>query len=186
VEVNQAATAKARAESPNVVAVFRAEDQDELDYIEAIGGEVTLWGYGGEIQAELLTAKQIQHHYDEPPITPEDLAGLRFLERDSVRLYDETDIHRLSTRKSRWEALRNLTLALPDELLKLCEEVNTTPEAVLQGFIADLCHLVERPYITNGSDERLFAEQYFDRCGYRDRAEWEREEAAKAHVEGKL
>ena len=65
-----------------------------------------------------------------------------------------------------------MKLVLPDAFLALCEEVNETPVAILQGFIADLCHLEERPYITNGSDERLFAEQYFDRCGYRARAEW--------------
>lgn len=186
INIDVAATAKARTESPNVVAVFRGvDDSDELDYIEILGSEATIWGYNGEVQAELLTPGQIQHYYEDPPITPEDLAGLRCIERDGQKLYDEGDTNSLSERKTakrkaHREGQRNLTLTLPDEFLKLCEEVNESPAAILEGFIADLCHLEERPYITNGSDERLFAEEYFDRCGYRTRAEWAREEAEKA------
>jgi len=45
--------------------------------------------------------------------------------------------------------------------------------------------LEERPYITNGSDERMFAEQYFERCGYRARAEWRKEEDDAATKKGR-
>ena len=174
--IDQSATAKSRAESPNVVAVFESGEGDERDYIEVIGREATIWGYSGEIQAELLTLQQVQHYYEDPPITLKDLADLRFIEREGQKLYDEADLSVISEkktgeRKARREKLRTLTLVLPDEFLQLCEEVEVPPAAILQGFIADLCHLEERPYITSGSDERLFAEQYFDRCGYRFRAE---------------
>jgi len=175
VEIDRAATTKARAESPNVIAVFKSEDSDEgLDYIEVLDGEATFWGYSGEIQTALLTEEQIHNDYDDPAITQGDLACLRFIERDGQKLYDEADLTAISEKKekessARRETQRTLTLTLPDDFLKLCEEVNTTPAAVLEGFIADLCDLREGPYVTNGSDERLFAEQYFDRCGYRFR-----------------
>jgi hypothetical protein len=183
VEIDLNATAKARTESPNVVAVFKAGDSDEQDYIEILDGETTIWGYNGEIQAELLSFPQIQHYYNELPISQEDLKGLRFIERDGQKFYDEADLQLLSQRKeeertARRESLRNLSLVLPDEFLALCEEVNETPAAILEGFIADLCDLETRPYITNGSDERMFAQQYFDRCGYRSRAEWDKEQKA--------
>lgn len=176
VEVDQAMTTAARAESPNVVAVF-IEGPDEQSYIEIVGGDVDIYPYeAGEVLVELVTFSQIQDYFDNPPITLEDLAGLRHLERDGLKVYDEADISFLSETKTkeraaRREELRSLALVLPDAFLALCEEVNATPAAILQGFIADLCHLEERPYVTNGSDERLFAEQYFDRCGYRARAE---------------
>jgi len=184
IEVDQVMTAAARAESPNIVTVF-TEWPDEQAYIEIVGDEVDVYPYeAGEVLAELVTFSQIQDYYNDPPITLEDLADLRHLERDGLKFYDESDINSLSEaktteRKGRREELRNMTLVLPDEFLALCEGVDETPAAVLQGFIADLCHLEESPYITNGSDERLFAEEYFDRCGYRARAEWAREEAEK-------
>jgi hypothetical protein len=47
------------------------------------------------------------------------------------------------------------------------------PEGVLRGFIADLCELVswaEAPrtdgYASNGSDERRYAMEYYERVGY--------------------
>ena len=186
ITIDHIATAKARAETPNVVAVFKGGDSDEetpedWDYIEVLGGEAIIWGYdGGDFQAQLLTAEQISHYYEDPQVTVADLEGLRYLERKGVRLYDEADITVISERmkaerQARMDAARNLSMVLPDEFLKLCEEVHETPAAILEGFIADLCHLQESPYITNGSDERDMAEAYFDRCGYRVRVEWERE-----------
>ena len=185
VEIDQAATARARTESPNVIAVFKGgENPAELDYIEVLEGEATIWGYSGEVQAELLSVKQIQHYYEDTPITAADLAGLRYIEKDGQRFYDEADLIPISKRKTeektaRMEAARNLALVLPDAFLKLCDEVGETPATILEGFIADLCGLEggerEEGYITNGSDERDMAEAYFDRCGYRWRAEEKRE-----------
>ncbi|HJT20090.1 MAG TPA: hypothetical protein VJ746_06445 [Nitrospira sp.] len=67
----------------------------------------------------------------------------------------------------------NLVLDIPAEFVELCRTDGTTPEAVLRGFIADLCGLVSyvsnpRPdgYCSNGSDERLYAREYYDRVGY--------------------
>lgn len=186
IEVDHAMTQAARAESPNVVAVF-TEGPDEQSYIEIVGGEIDLYPYeASEILAELITFSQIQDYYDNPPITLEDLAGLRYLERDGQKLYDEGDIDLLSARKTgerkaRREEQRSLTLTLPDEFLQLCEEVDETPASILESFIADLCGMDgPSPYITSGSDERMFVQEYFDRCGYRYRAEWAREEADKA------
>jgi hypothetical protein len=49
-----------------------------------------------------------------------------------------------------------------DEFLQLAERNGTTPEEILQGFI---CDLVDGSH-THGSDERMYAEQYLDRCHY--------------------
>ena len=46
------------------------------------------------------------------------------------------------------------------QFARLAEEYGTTPAEILQGFICDLVDGSQ----TNGSDERLFAEQYLDRC----------------------
>ena len=43
---------------------------------------------------------------------------------------------------------------------RLAKEHGTTPTEILQGFICDLVDGSQ----TNGSDERLLAEQYLDRC----------------------
>jgi len=68
---------------------------------------------------------------------------------------------------------RNLTLKLPDEFLDLCRRDGTDPETVLRGFIADLCEITSWAssprtdgYSTNGSDERMYARQYYERVGY--------------------
>lgn len=182
VEINQEATTKARTECPNVIAVFRGEMDapDEWDYIEVIDGEVATWGTRGEIQAELLTAQQAQHYYDDPPITLEDLAGLRYIERAGEKLYDECDLTLISNRKTeerkaRWEEQRTLSLDLPDEFLLLCEQYGLTPDQALRGFIADVCGIVNyvnNPdcpprmdgYNSNGSDERDMADSYFKRA----------------------
>lgn len=177
--VDHAATAKAKAETPNIVAIFKGGDSDEdtpedWRYIEVLGGEATIWGYVGDFSVQLLTAQQAQHYYEDPQITVADLKDLRFIEREGGKLYDGADISVISERKkserqARMDAARNLVMVLPDEFLKLCEEVHDTPAAILEGFIADLCHLQESPYITTGSDERDMAEAYFERCGYRAR-----------------
>ena len=54
---------------------------------------------------------------------------------------------------------RLLTLEIPAELTRLAESVDSTPAIVLQAFIADLCHLPG----TNGSDERMYAGDWFQR-----------------------
>jgi hypothetical protein len=66
-----------------------------------------------------------------------------------------------------------ITLTLPAEFIELCEADNVTPEMVLRGFIADLCEIVswaDHPradgYCSNGSDERLYAREYYERAGY--------------------
>ena len=165
VDIDRDATAKARAESPNVVAVLKGEEglPGERDYIEILGEDPVIWRYSGEIQAELLTAKQVSHYYADPPVTLEDLAGLRFIERDGEKLYDEA------------EEQRNLPLVLPDEFLLLCEQYELTPEQALRGFIADVCGIVNyvcNPdipprtdgYSSNGSDERDMANSYWNRA----------------------
>ncbi len=64
-------------------------------------------------------------------------------------------------------------LGLPEEFTDLCFENNVNPETVLHGFIADLCELrntIDNPRVdklsSNGSDERMLANQYFERVGY--------------------
>ncbi|MES2858625.1 MAG: hypothetical protein V4704_05540 [Pseudomonadota bacterium] len=68
---------------------------------------------------------------------------------------------------------RKISLSLPDEFLELCREDGVTPETVLTGFIADLCGIeswASAPrldgYSSNGSDERLMAQAYYERVGY--------------------
>jgi len=68
---------------------------------------------------------------------------------------------------------RSVTLKLPDEFIVLCKHDQVQPEAVLRGFIADLCEIhnwADNPrtdgYASNGSDERLYAQQYYDRVGW--------------------
>jgi len=68
---------------------------------------------------------------------------------------------------------RRLTLQLPPEFVELCEHDGVTPEQVLRGFIADLAEIVSwaaNPrtdgYCSNGSDERRYAMEYYERVGY--------------------
>lgn len=60
---------------------------------------------------------------------------------------------------------------VPPEFFDLCESKGLTVEQVLRGFIADVCglqNLVNCPredgFCSNGSDERMYAEQWFDRA----------------------
>lgn len=61
---------------------------------------------------------------------------------------------------------RTFTLELTNEDAKAffekCYLDETTPAEVLEGFINDLIDGCR----TRGSDERLFAKQYYSRCGY--------------------
>jgi hypothetical protein len=64
-----------------------------------------------------------------------------------------------------------LVLDLPREYLNYCAVRGLQPASVLRAFVADLCRLFnwincprEDDYSTNGSDERLYAEAYFQRC----------------------
>lgn len=64
-----------------------------------------------------------------------------------------------------------LVLQIPREFIDRCGEYRLLPRTVLCGFIADLCELInwancprEDGYSSNGSDERLLAQQYFDRA----------------------
>jgi hypothetical protein len=57
---------------------------------------------------------------------------------------------------------RSITIALPLEFQEICQGDGVSPEQVIRGFIADLCHLDG----SNGSDERRLAVQYYVRCGY--------------------
>jgi hypothetical protein len=64
-------------------------------------------------------------------------------------------------------------LELPPEFVALCQHDGIAPEVVLRGFIADLAEIVSwaaNPrtdgYCSNGSDERRFAMEYYERVGY--------------------
>ena len=61
---------------------------------------------------------------------------------------------------------RAFTLELTDKettaFIEMCFRDGTTPAEVLEGFICDLTE-AER---TRGSDERMLATQYYERCGY--------------------
>jgi hypothetical protein len=66
-----------------------------------------------------------------------------------------------------------ITLELPAEFIELCQADNVPPEVVLRGFIADLAEIVswaDTPrtdgYRSNGSDERRYAMEYYERVGY--------------------
>ena len=72
-----------------------------------------------------------------------------------------------------------ITLQLPDEFIELCQQDSTTPKAVLRGFIADLCSIInwannprEDGYSSNGSDERDMARAYYERVGYPYWKDW--------------
>ncbi len=76
------------------------------------------------------------------------------------------------------EDVTELRLDLPREFRELCEEYGVTPRAALRSFVADVCSLQnllalprEDGYSSNGSDERLFASQYWERTHQYSRAE---------------
>lgn len=65
----------------------------------------------------------------------------------------------------------SVELRVPPEFVQLCAERGLAPELVLRGFIADVCRLQsyvvnprEDGFSSNGSDERMLAEQWFDRA----------------------
>jgi hypothetical protein len=71
------------------------------------------------------------------------------------------------------KSTRRVTLELPEEFIALCKADQVEPEFVLRGFIADLCELISWQsaprtdgYNSNGSDERMYAQQYYERVGY--------------------
>lgn len=62
-------------------------------------------------------------------------------------------------------------IPVPPEFFELCASRGRTVEDVLRGFIADVCGLqnyVVNPradgYSSNGSDERMYADQWFERA----------------------
>jgi hypothetical protein len=64
-----------------------------------------------------------------------------------------------------------LSLDLPGEYRRFCQDCGLEPATVLRGFIADLCSLHnmtvcprEDGYSSNGSDERDIAKDYFRRA----------------------
>lgn len=66
---------------------------------------------------------------------------------------------------------QELKLPIPPEFIAMCENNGLAAEDVLKGFIADLCGLKnywvlprEDGYSSNGSDEREYAVQWFDRA----------------------
>lgn len=65
----------------------------------------------------------------------------------------------------------SITFKVPREFLDLCETYGLTPDALLQGFVADLCELQNfkaRPredgLSSHGSDERGLANEWFRRA----------------------
>lgn len=75
---------------------------------------------------------------------------------------------------------------LPPEFVELCASDAVEPQRVLRGFIADVCGIMNwmsNPrsdgYSSNGSDERRYAQAYYERCGYEAMARWAREDAAR-------
>ncbi|MBK7899695.1 MAG: hypothetical protein IPJ99_10265 [Betaproteobacteria bacterium] len=69
--------------------------------------------------------------------------------------------------------MQRLTLELPAEFVDLCAADGVTPDLVLRGFIADLAGIMNWAnapradgYGSNGSDERRYAMEYYERVGY--------------------
>lgn len=69
--------------------------------------------------------------------------------------------------------MQRLTLELPAEFVNLCAADGVTPDLVLRGFIADLAGIMNWAnaprtdgYGSNGSDERRYAMEYYERVGY--------------------
>lgn len=66
-----------------------------------------------------------------------------------------------------------ITIDLPPEFVDLCKGDGVEPEVVLRGFIADLAEIMNWAdvpradgYSSNGSDERRYAMEYYERVGY--------------------
>ena len=84
---------------------------------------------------------------------------------------------------------KRLALALPSEFTDFCSSRGLTPASVLRAFIADLCEIHnwrnfprEDDYSSNGSDERLYANAYFQRCfGWVDDPEYQRSLKTKSN-----
>lgn len=64
-----------------------------------------------------------------------------------------------------------LTIQIPPEFVALCADRKIEPSDVLRGLVADVCGLQnyvanprEDEYSSNGSDERMYAAQWFDRA----------------------
>ena len=74
------------------------------------------------------------------------------------------------------EETHALNLDVPQEFVQFCARFELHPASVLRGFVADLCalqnpvsHPREDGYGSNGSDERLLAQAYFERAyGWRE------------------
>lgn len=58
--------------------------------------------------------------------------------------------------------MTTIQTALPEKFVSMCERHAVKPEFVIQQFIRDLCSLQG----SSGSDERLYAQLYYERCGY--------------------
>lgn len=63
---------------------------------------------------------------------------------------------------------KTLTLELPIEFIRLCRLDKVAPEAVLLGFIADLCNIddAERGYVRHASAGRDIARFYYEQVGH--------------------
>jgi hypothetical protein len=71
-----------------------------------------------------------------------------------------------------------ITIRVPPEFARVCRSVQRSPEEVLHGFVADLADIsnyVSHPradgFCSNGSDERMYAEQWLDRAYGMDRVD---------------
>lgn len=71
---------------------------------------------------------------------------------------------------------RQITIDLPEDFLTLCNDDGALPQAVIGGFIADLCSIENGGsdpraggYSSNGSDESFMARAYYERVGWPSR-----------------
>ncbi len=55
-----------------------------------------------------------------------------------------------------------MQISAPEQFVALCQKHGVKAEIVIQQFMRDLCGLEG----SSGSDERLLAQLYYDRCGY--------------------
>ena len=63
---------------------------------------------------------------------------------------------------------KTLTIELPLEFIRLCRLDKTSPEAIVRGFIADLCDIDDprRGYVCHGAPRRDLARFYYEQVGY--------------------